>query len=220
MAKKTATSAKPKTYHHGDLRRALLNAALTLVGEQGVQGFTLREAARAADVSHNAPYRHFATRAQLLVALAVEGQQLLLQTLQSSIDGCASRRERLSKLGVAYLQFGCEHAAHFRVMYCNEVAANATEELTTAQSATFNFFEQEIQQGEVEGLFRAGQTGDYALVGWSAIHGATMLVLDGILQGTAVFANYEPADLARLVIESLLDGMIKQKAPAKSKRKD
>ena len=211
MDKKTLKTTKPKTYHHGDLRRVLLDAALKLVGEQGVQGFTLREAARAAEVSHNAPYRHFATRAQLLVALAIEGQQLLLQSLQNSVDGCTNRRARLLSLGVAYLQYGCEHTAHFRVMYSNEVAANSTRELAAAQSATFEFFEQEIRAGETEGLFRVGHTGDYALVGWSAIHGATMLVLDGILQGTAVFANYDPSDLARLVIESLLEGMIRQK---------
>ena len=211
MDKKTLKTTKPKTYHHGDLRRVLLDAALELVGRQGVQGFTLREAARAAEVSHNAPYRHFPTRAQLLVALAIEGQQLLLESLQTSVGAQAKRRARLLSLGGAYLEFGCEHTAHFRVMYSNEVSANCTPELAAAQSATYEFFEQEIRAGEAEGLFRTGHTGDYALVGWSAIHGATMLVLDGILQGTAVFANYEPSDLARLVIESLLDGMIRQK---------
>ena len=215
MKKKSATAAKPKTYHHGDLRRVLLDAALDLVGQQGVQGFTLREAARAAEVSHNAPYRHFATRAQLLVALAIDGHQLLLEFIQKAVAGRTTRRERLLALGTAYLQFGCDHTAHFRVMYSSEVAANGTPELAAAQSATFEFFAHEIRAGEAEGLFRAGHTVDYALVGWSAIHGATTLVLDGILQGTVLFADYKPADLARLLLESLLDGMIKQKTPRK-----
>lgn len=198
-----------KSYHHGDLRRALLDAALSLVARQGVQGFTLREAARAAEVSHNAPYRHFATRTQLLVALAIEGQQRMLESLQAAVENRGSRRARLVELGRAYLQFGCDHTAYFRVMYSNEVAANATPELAAAQNATFAFFEQEIRAGEAEGLFRKGQTGNHALVGWSAIHGATTLVLDGLVQGTAIFANYQPTDLARLVIDSVLDGILK-----------
>lgn len=216
MNKKPAKAAKPKAYHHGDLRRVLLDAALDLVGQQGVQGFTLREAARAAEVSHNAPYRHFATRAQLLVALAIDGHQLLLEFIRTAVGGCITRRERLLALGTAYLQFGCDHTAHFRVMYSGEVASNGTPELAAAQAATFEFFAQEIRAGEAEGLFRAGHTVDYALVGWSAIHGATTLVLDGVLQGTVLFADYKPADLARLVLESLLDGMVKQQIPGKS----
>lgn len=211
MIKKSRKSDPLKTYHHGDLRRVLLDAALKLVGTQGVQGFTLREAARVAEVSHNAPYRHFDTRTQLLVALAIEGQQLLLKSLQVALQGISNRRARLMALGTAYLEFGCSHAAHFRVMYSGEVAANPTEELGTAQSATYEFFEQEIRSGEEEGVFRSGRTTDYALVGWAAIHGATILLLDGLLQGTTVYGDHTPADLARLVIESLFDGMLKQK---------
>ena len=70
-------------FHHGDLRRSLLDATLSLIAANGVQGFTLREAARAAGVSHNAPYRHFPSRTHLLVELAIEGQGLLLEALES-----------------------------------------------------------------------------------------------------------------------------------------
>ena len=84
--------AKP-AYHHGDLRRSLLDAALGLVASHGVQGFTLREAARAANVSHNAPYRHFSSRTHLLIEMAIEGQGHLLNALKAAVASAACPME-------------------------------------------------------------------------------------------------------------------------------
>jgi AcrR family transcriptional regulator len=73
---------RPATYHHGDLRRALVDAALALVQERGAEGFTLREAARRVGVSQTAPYRHFETKEALLAAVAEEGFTTLLGILK------------------------------------------------------------------------------------------------------------------------------------------
>ena len=209
--KKTAsrsTGTAKAAYHHGDLRRSLLDAALGLVASHGVQGFTLREAARAAEVSHNAPYRHFPSRGHLLVELAAEGQALLLQSLQTAVTRAKSPRDRIVALGIAYMEFALAHTAHFRVMFSSEVAQHRTESLKATQDLTFTFFETELLAGERAGLLRKRAVQQHALVGWSALHGAALLVLDGVLTGTAVAARRKPRDIARIVIESLLTGFL------------
>ncbi len=210
MKKTSPTSATPaKTaYHHGDLRRMLLDAALGLVASHGVQGFTLREAARAANVSHNAPYRHFDSRTHLLVELAIEGQGKLLGALQSAVARTADHRERIVRLGIAYMEFAINHSAYFRVMFSSDVARSRTEGLVAAQNATFQFFESLLLASERAGLVRKGAVQQHVLVGWAALHGAAMLVLDGVLDNTAVAARRKPREIARVVIESLLTGVL------------
>lgn len=209
MKKSTSSAgvAAKETYHHGDLRRSLLDAALGLVKTHGVQGFTLREAARAASVSHNAPYRHFTSRTQLLIELAIEGQVLLREALRRAVERSHDHRERLVQLGVAYMEFAVNQTAHFRVMFSTEVASHRTAELKAAQDSSFDFFENELQVSEQAGLIRPGVQ-QHALVGWSALHGAAILVLDGVLADTAVGARRKPREIARLVIESLLTGIL------------
>ena len=85
-------------YHHGNLRQSLLRAALKIVESEGLEGFTLREAARVADVSHNAPYRHFSSRADLLVKLAIEGQHHLLKHLKTKTKSTRTAENRILAL--------------------------------------------------------------------------------------------------------------------------
>src|SRR5690349_3579164 len=96
------------TYHHGDLRPALLKAAGRVLEKEGPAALSLRELARRAGVSHNAPYRHFADREALLAALAADGFRMLGEVL-----GVASSRHR----GEAYVRFALEHPQLFRLMF-------------------------------------------------------------------------------------------------------
>src|SRR5919106_3067320 len=96
------------TYHHGDLRTALLQTAAKILEKQGLVALSLRELARLAGVSHNAPYRHFPDRDSLLAALAAEGFELLGDALQSR-----PRRE----MGEAYVEFALAHPERFRLMF-------------------------------------------------------------------------------------------------------
>ena len=96
------------TYHHGDLRSAMLAAAARLVEDEGVSGLSVREAARRAGVSHNAPYRHFPDRESLLAALAADG----LAQLEQALDGRSGR-----ELGEAYVRFALANPRRFQMMF-------------------------------------------------------------------------------------------------------
>lgn len=204
---KRPVSEKP-AYHHGDLRRSLLDATLGLVKSHGVQGFTLREAARAANVSHNAPYRHFPSRTHLLIELAIEGQSQLLEAMKSAVDQAPDHRERLIRLGLAYMDFAIKQEAHFHVMFSSEVATEPTPVLLAAKDATYQFFEAELSAATKAGLIRKGHVEQFALVGWSAIHGAAMLVVDGVLKNTSIGSKHNPDEIARLAIETVLTGIL------------
>ena len=112
-----------KGYHHGHLRRALLDAALRLVEDKGPDGFTVAEAARAAGVSSAAPYRHFAGRRELMQALFAEGMERLGQMMgaaQAAADD--TPMEQFRAMGIASIQFAADHPGYFRVMSMPEYA--------------------------------------------------------------------------------------------------
>lgn len=203
--KKTAEHS----YHHGDLRRALLDAAMQLVTAQGVKGFTLREAAREAGVSHNAPYRHFASRADILVALAVEGQQKMLARMEGAMAKAANQRQRLERLAVAYLEFAATETPLFRVMFSADVNEAQTPELVKAQAATMGCFEREVRAGEECGLLQAGKAETFLLAGWSAMHGGATLLIDRVLGRTSGLSQRAPKRIAGDLMTTLFEGMLR-----------
>src|SRR5215217_151305 len=116
------------TYHHGNLRPALLRAADKILEKEGVAALSLREAARQAGVSHNAPYRHFADRQSLLAALAAEGFELL---------AAAMRGHSGKEMGEAYVRFALEHPQRFRLMFSGMLPITKHAHLREAASATY-----------------------------------------------------------------------------------
>src|SRR5690242_4627498 len=110
---------KKRAYHHGDLRRTLLEASLELIAESGLDALSLREVARRAGVSPGAPYHHFESREQLLTALAVDGFALLGEAMRSARDAAGAEDviERFGAIGEAYVRFALAHPAHFRLMF-------------------------------------------------------------------------------------------------------
>src|SRR5262245_29811022 len=110
MAKPAAPSkSRAQPYHHGDLRRALTDTALTMVTEEGAWNFTLREVARRAGVSHAAPYNHFADKAELLAEVAALGFRGLRRELEGAARRARSPGQALLNIGTAYVRFGVEH---------------------------------------------------------------------------------------------------------------
>ena len=106
-----------KSYHHGDLEAALIRSAGKILEKEGLDALSLREVARQAGVSHNAPYRHFAEREALLAALAAKGFEMLAQAQQA-----AAAKGGLRAMGEAYVLFALEHPQRFRLMFGGQVS--------------------------------------------------------------------------------------------------
>src|ERR1700693_5459913 len=111
----------PNRYHHGDLPRALLDAALHIVETQGTEALTLRAVARRAGVSQAAPYRHFASKEAILAAVAEDGFRSLIAAMRESVATCGEDPlGRLRAVGLGYVTFATSHPSHFRVMFGRE----------------------------------------------------------------------------------------------------
>lgn len=107
-----------RRYHHGNLREALIDAALDLIRDKGPAGFTFAEAARVAGVSAAAPYRHFRDRDALLANVALRGFEAFTQALARAWDGGRPNpREAFNRLGAAYLAFASDEPAYFSAMF-------------------------------------------------------------------------------------------------------
>lgn len=115
--RKTATAADARRYHHGDLRRALIDAARRILEAEGPTALSLRAVAREAGVSPAAPYHHFKDKGELLDAVADEGWRILNDAMKASGQKAGSPRAAMASLGVAYVCFAREHPALYRVMY-------------------------------------------------------------------------------------------------------
>src|SRR5262249_52452481 len=120
-----------KPYHHGNLREALLDVAIRLIAEVG-PGFTLREVARRAGVSHNAPYRHFRDRDDLMAAVAAQGFRELTQGMQHAAERESAAIGRLKQAGLAYVSFALRRPEYFTVMF--DVPTSKTEHPESAQA--------------------------------------------------------------------------------------
>ncbi len=108
---------KGDRYHHGDLRAALIDTAVELIGERGVRGFSLAEASRRLGVAVSAPYAHFADRDDLLAAVAVRAFELFRAFLLPEMDKFADPAERLAGMARGYVRFAAHHRPLFEVLY-------------------------------------------------------------------------------------------------------
>ena len=189
----TAPVLPAAPYHHGDLRRALIDTALSMVTEEGAWNFTLREVARRAGVSHMAPYNHFEDKSALLAEVAALGFQSLRQTLEAAARGQPrSARQAFAGIAAAYVRFGVEHPAHYRLMFGAELAEKARyPALQAASDSTFAVLTGVLERGHASGQVRRGVVRDQALAAWSLVHGLTTLLIDqrlsflGVSEGDA-----------------------------------
>lgn len=165
-----STSRLNAPYHHGDLRNALLEAALNILQLQGEEGLGLRDLARAVGVSPAAPYRHFDSRAALLEALAVTGYQRFTRAME---DVAASNPpDLLGSMGRTYVRFALENAALFRLMFSSQLRRDNRPGLRMAADAAFATL-RHVSGGDTN----AGRI--TALAAWSRVHGLATLLLDG-----------------------------------------
>lgn len=196
-------SEKKTPYHRPGLREALVAAGRTLLEEKGLRGFTLRECARRAEVSHAAPAHHFASINDLLAEIATRGFRELKAAMESEADkagvGSASAAARLVGQGMGYMAFAAAHPMLFRLMFNRETEDFATPELVAAAREN-----RELQAAAIAAaLPRAStavktQMADFA---WATVHGFITLVLERQI------GDGEPARLVKARSLAVLSAM-------------
>jgi AcrR family transcriptional regulator len=210
---KPAAKPHPRTsYHHGDLRNALLEASLALVAEKGPEAFSLREAARAVGVSPAAAYRHFADKDAVLSALALVGSLRLSEGMERAIARLPGRPgspeyaiAALNAVGLAYIEFAVQHPAHFRVMFgpwCDRTGGppdpgpSGPRDSYTILVDTLDAL---VAAGVVDAQARVGAE----LAAWSLVHGLSSLLVDGVV----TLGKAERAQMMRVSGRMLLLGL-------------
>lgn len=199
--KKPASRAKPRTYHHGDLRAEVLRAAEKILETEGVDALTLRAVARAVGVSHTAPKNHFGDLQGLLSELAAVGYRRYGRALLSAMDAAgADPRIRMRAMGRAYVAFAVAQPGLFVLMFRGERLDMTRASLQEAVEDTRRALRAATVSvaSDVSPLELAAR----ATASWSLVHGFAMLLLDGRLRHTLAMLPQEGADA---LLEAVLD---------------
>ena len=173
-----ATPARKRTYHHGNLRQALIQSGLELIAEQGARALTLRELGKRAGVSRMAPYRHFRDRATLLDAIREAGFELFADALEHARLAAGSDfTSRMQALAVAYVRFARENPAYFEVMFSPSGTSGESSRSQAGERA-FEALHGTIREGQASGEVRAGNSLLLASAAWASVHGISTLELE------------------------------------------
>lgn len=185
--------APRETYRHGDLRRALLEAGLSMAAHGGPDAVVLREATRRAGVSPNAAYRHFADRRALLVAVSAAAQARASDRMSAARDAVAGEgtaidraRARVRAVGDAYIRFAREEPGLFRAAFSvpDDLSRSGAPEKAGENGLTpFQVLGDVLDELAAAGALPPERRQNAELVAWSAVHGLGMLVIDGPLRG-------------------------------------
>jgi AcrR family transcriptional regulator len=210
VAKSSRRRAPARPYHHGNLAPALIEAALALLDETQDWAFSLREVARRAGVSHNAPYKHFPEKRDLLAAVAARGFEMLAERAAAALAGVPGARAQVIACGRAFVTHGVANPALYRLMFSAaltspETGRPAIEKMAAAKAR--GIVEETIAEGVRSGIFPASlaNTHEHAaatLAIWSALHGLTMLAIDDFVGPPA-----EVETLVEPILGALLDGI-------------
>jgi len=204
MPRATRPARQPnRPYHHGNLRRALLEEAVTTIRTEGVDGLTLREIGARLGVSRTALYRHFADKRALLAAVATEGFRTLRQQLVTAWDEGGRGRAAFESMGVAYVRFGVANPSHYRVMFGGFVNPDACDPQLAAEAAgAFQALVDAIAALQRDGIMRAEDTVKMARFVWAVVHGVAMLGIDRQLHESGAVE-----ELMRYALERLGTGI-------------
>jgi AcrR family transcriptional regulator len=209
----TELSVAPKAgsgvekYHHGNLKAVLLRAAFHLVGKTGIESFTLREVARRAGVSHNAPYRHFRSKEDLMAALAAEAFVQLHDALQQSLTDSDETSAKVRSLARAYLYFALENPARFNVMFHSAFDREEYPDYIAAYQGSWKIFS-ELLHNHSE-LAYPVETACELL--WANIHGIAEL---GLAKRLRHGESAELQQLADTAVDAVMAGL---RAPRKAR---
>ena len=199
-----------RPYHHGDLRRVIVKAALEILRETQSLEFSLRELARRAGVSHNAPYKHFADKRELLAAVSAAGFEALTKRMAHKTAGLGNSREQLFAMLRAYIDYGVENPALYNLMFGRFLGG------PDHSRPAIELAEAEKTRALLAGVIVAGGLGraipdtsrnerkiaGAILACWSLVHGLTLLLADDL-----VGPRKKSGALSDSLVQGMLDGL-------------
>src|SRR5216684_8463312 len=208
-------SARPKPYHHGDLRRGLIGAALELVKEAGPEGVSVREAARRAGVSPGAPFRHFESRDALMTAVAEEAQRRFRAEIDAALAEAppGDPLARFRKLGLAYLRWATRNPAHFEIIssgrYFNHDRAAA---LSRDNAGLIGLTGRLLAEAFAAGQLRVADLKQVQLAGRALVYGFARMNIDGHLPRWGVVET-DVERSAEAILDLFIEGIARRPGP-------
>src|ERR1700752_647485 len=204
------THSQEHPYHHGDLPRAMVKAALEILRETQSLEFSARELARRAGVSHNAPYKHFADKRELLAGVSAVGVEALTKRIGVEAAKASQPRAQLFAVLRAYIRYGVENPALYRLMFGGSLSGPDDGRPAIERAAA------ETAKALLAGLIRDGALGTAIpdtprnerriagaiLACWSLVHGLTQLIADGL-----VGPGKKADELCESLVQGMLDGL-------------
>jgi AcrR family transcriptional regulator len=217
MSSVSADPSGRKPYHHGALRSALIEASIALAREGGPDRVILREAARAAGVSHSAAYRHFADREALLAEVSRFARGELAAEMRRGVNRTKDPRRRLRAVGTAYIDFALTEPGLFRTAFTSHPATSRDAEHdratggenpthTGAADDPYDVLGQLLDEAQAAGLLDPHRRPGAEIAAWSAVHGLAVLLLDGPLPTSAAAIKFSRGQVLDLIERGLLNG--------------
>jgi AcrR family transcriptional regulator len=196
-----------KSYHHGDLRNALLHTAEEILETQGIGSLTLRATARKVGVTHTAPANHFGDLTGLLSELAADGFRRFTEELQAASESAApDPRARGRAVATAYCNFARQHPGLFTLMFRHDRLDTTRPSLKEAIEGSRNALRSMVAERSPDVSFSPLEAAARATALWSLIHGFSTLLLEGRLAG--ILNSLPPEESPESLLEAMLDTVV------------
>jgi AcrR family transcriptional regulator len=203
---------EPKPYHHGDLRRVLIEAALALVEEGGVETVSVREAARRAGVSPGAPFRHFPSRVALMTVVAEEAQRRFRAEIAAAMAEApgGDPLARFRSLGVAYLRWAMRNPAHFEVISSGKYFDHdGAGRLSQDNAEIIDMAGQALADAFAQGRLRSADLKTVQIAGRAMVYGFARMNIDGHFPRWGV-EEAEAGRTAEAIVDLFIEGIAKR----------
>src|SRR5450432_3465201 len=201
--------APPKPYHHGDLRRVLIDAALQLAGESGAEAVSVREAARRAGVSPGAPFRHFPSRMALMTAVAEEAQRRFRDEIDAALSEvpAADPLARFRAFGMAYLRWAMRNPAHFEIISSGRFFDHdKATGLSKDNAELIGMTERMLADAFAKGQLRVPDLKRVQIAGRALVYGFARMNIDGHLPRWGV-AEADAESTAEAIVDLFIEGI-------------
>ena len=202
----------PKPYHHGDLRRVLIDAALQLVGEGGAEAVSVREAARRAGVSPGAPFRHFPSRDALMAAVAAEAQRRFRAEIEAALATAAPGDPlgRFRCLGLAYLRWAMRNPTHFEIISSRRLFDHDRAVAVSRDNAELiELTERTLAEAFAAGQLRPVDLKQVQIAGRALVYGFARMNIDGHFPRWGV-AGPDAEQTAEAIIDLFIEGIARR----------